>query len=103
MGWKITYLKQAHRDLQRLDHSQLLQVFKAIKKVAENPLPKNEGGYGSPLGNNSLTKLAGLLKIKLKKTGIRVVYKLDKNNETMVIIVVSPRADNEVYKEAQKR
>jgi len=68
-----------------------------------NPLPQTEGGYGKPLGNRNNTKLAGYLKIKLKKYGLRVVYKLVRENHLMKVIVISVRADDEVYLTAQKR
>jgi len=100
---QVEYLKEAVEDLKRLDHSQRLQVLKAINKVSSNPLPQNEGGYGKPLGNRNSTRLAGYLKIKLKRLGLRVVYKLIKEKDVMKVIVVSARADDEVYLLAQKR
>lgn len=103
MAWKIEYLKEAEKDLVNLDHSQRLQVLKAIEKVSENPLPSNEGGHGKPLGNYSSTKLSGYNKIKLLKLGIRVVYGLVRENEIMKIIVISVRADDAVYELAEKR
>jgi mRNA interferase RelE/StbE len=42
MAWTIEYLKEAEKDLLGLDHSQRLQVLKAIEKVSENPLPNHE-------------------------------------------------------------
>jgi len=101
--WQVEYLKEAVEDLKRLDHSQRLQVLKAINKVSSNPLPQNEGGYGKPLGNRNSTRLAGYLKIKLKRLGLRVVYKLIREKDVMKVIVVSARADDEVYLLAQKR
>ncbi|GAW30636.1 type II toxin-antitoxin system RelE/ParE family toxin [Carboxydocella sp. JDF658] len=105
--WQVEYLKEAIKDLMRLDHSQRLQVLKAINKainkVASNPLPQNEGGYGIPLGNKNSIKLAGYFKIKLKRLGLRVVYKLVREKEVMKIIIISARADDEVYLLAQKR
>ncbi|MCL2754725.1 MAG: hypothetical protein FWD35_03275 [Oscillospiraceae bacterium] len=47
--------------------------------------------------------LAGCLKIKLKKSGIRVVYQLIRVDDVMKIIVVAARADDEVYEIAEKR
>ncbi|WP_313885486.1 type II toxin-antitoxin system RelE/ParE family toxin [Desulfallas sp. Bu1-1] len=99
----MEYLQDAVEDLKRLDHSQRLQVLKAIEKVSGNPLPQNEGGYGKPLGNRNSTRLAGFLKIKLKRLGLRVVYKLVREKDVMKVIVVSARADDEVYLLAQKR
>lgn len=101
--WQVEYFKEAVEDLKRLDYSQRLQVLKAIDKVSSNPLPQTEGGYGKPLGNRNNTKLAGYLKIKLKKLGLRVVYKLVRENDVMKVIVISARVDDEVYLMARKR
>ncbi len=103
MSWIIEYFKEAEKDLLRLDHSQRLQVLKAIEKVSENPLPNYEGGYGKPLSNKATTNLAGYLKIKLLKLGLRVVYGIVRENEIMRIIVISIRDDDTVYRLAEKR
>ena len=76
MNWKLEYLPEAEKDLKDLNGSQRILVLKAIKKVQQNPLPVEEQGYGKPLGNHSSTNLAGLLKIKLRSAGLRVVYQL---------------------------
>ncbi|KLU62798.1 hypothetical protein CEB3_c08880 [Peptococcaceae bacterium CEB3] len=101
--WKIEYLRETLENIKRLDHSQRLQVVKAINKVAVNPLPQAEGGYGRPLSNKSGTNLASYCKIKLLKLGLRVVYKVVRENNIMKIVVVSARAHDEVYILAQKR
>ena len=44
-----------------------------------------------------------MYKIKLNKPGIRVMYKLQRVGEEMIIIVISARADEAVYFEAEKR
>lgn len=103
MSWSVEYLQAAADDLDKLDRSQQIQVLKAIKKVAQNPLPNYEGGYGKPLGNQSTSKLAGYCKIKLRKLGIRVVYGIVKEDHVMKVIVISVRADDLVYKLAEKR
>jgi len=102
-SWKIEFMTEAIKDLDAFDRTQRLQVNKAILKVSKNPLPQNEGGYGKPLGNKQSKNLTGLLKIKLKRLGIRIVYKLIRTNEIMRIIVVAARADDEVYDIAAKR
>lgn len=76
MSWKVEYLPEAEKDLKGLDGSQRNLVLKAIKKVQQNPLPVDEQGYGKPLGNHNSTNLAGLLKIKLRSAGLRIVYQL---------------------------
>ena len=103
MNWKVAYLPEAEKDLKDLDGSQRLLVLKAMKKVSTNPLPMDEGGYRKPLGNHANTKLAGLLKVKLKAAGIRVVYKLIRTETEMLVVVIGARADDEVYETAQKR
>ena len=103
MSWMVAYIKEAEKDLNDLDHSQQLQVLKAIQKVSANPLPDTEGGYGKPLGNHSSIHLAGYLKIKLAKLGIRVVYCLIREKRMMKIIIISIRDDEKVYKIAQER
>lgn len=97
MNWKLEYLPEAEKDLKDLNGSQRILVLKAIKKVQQNPLPVEEQGYGKPLGNHSSTNLAGLLKIKLRSAGLRVVYQLRRTESSMMIIVIGVRADEEVY------
>ncbi|WP_448861887.1 type II toxin-antitoxin system RelE family toxin [Dorea sp.] len=99
----MEFLKEAEKDMKKLDHSMQIQVLKGIKKVSQNPLPVDEGGYGKPLGNKSGTKLTNLMKIKFRNIGIRVVYKIERIDEIMKIVVVSARTDDQVYKEAAKR
>ena len=103
MTWEIEFLEEAEKDMKKLDHSAQIQVLKGIMKVSKNPLPAEEGGYGTPLGNKSGTNLTNLLKIKFRDLGIRVVYKIERVNGVMKIIVVSVRTDEKVYKEAAKR
>lgn len=103
MPWSITYHKAVIKDVEKLDGSCKAQVIKAIQKVSQNPLPFTEGGYGKPLGNKENTNLTGCLKIKLKKSGLRVVYRLVRTELEMNVIVISVRSDNEVYELAEKR
>ena len=101
--WRVEYKKKAWEDFQELDASQKDQVAKAIRKVKTNPLPQREGGYGVELGNKAGLDLSGCLKIKLKKAGIRIVYRLKRDKGRMVIVIIGMRAELEVYKEAVKR
>lgn len=103
MTWKLVFLDKAIEDLNKLSGNQKIQVTKIIRRVLLNPLPNNEGGYGKPLGKVKNIDLSNCLKIKLKKAGIRVVYKLVKTESQMLVIVIGARRDNEVYDEALKR
>jgi len=99
--WILRYLPEAKRELECLNRSIQPEILKGIRKVAQNP--GYPDGYGKPLGNIAGTNLAGLYKIKFKKAGLRVVYGLEYNNDIMTIIIISARADNAVYEEAEKR
>ena len=101
--WELSFLPEAREDLRALDGSQRIRVVKAIAKVQSNPLPSSEGGYGKPLGNKRLSQLSGLMKVKLKSDGIRIVYKLERIEHAMSIVVIGVRSDDAVYREAQKR
>jgi len=100
---RVEYTEAARNDLKELGSPRDKAVRKVIDKVAENPLPKSEGGYGNPLGNKRGKNLTGLCKIKLLKLGIRVVYKVIRTDKVMRIIVIAARADDEVYNTAAKR
>ena len=103
MSWSVQYLPEAVEDLRGLDRSQQILIRKAIAKLAQNPLPETEGGYGKWLGNRDKTKLAGFLKVKLRGAGLRIVYKLIRQEEQVLLVVIGVREDSEVYEEAQKR
>ena len=47
--------------------------------------------------------MTGLLKIKLRGAGLRVVYKLERIDSRMLIVVISIRDDGVVYDLAAKR
>ena len=103
MTWSIEFLDEAEKDMKKLDHSVQIQVLKGIRKVGQNPLPTEEGGYGKPLGNKNGINLTNFMKIKFRDLGIRVVYKIEYKDGVMKFIVVSARTDEQVYKEAEKR
>ncbi len=103
MTWRVITLPEADKDLAGLDGSQRAIVTKAVHRVAVNPLPQTEGGYGKPLGNKGGRNLTGLLKIKLRGSGLRVVYGLRREAGEMVVVVVGVREDDEAYEVAASR
>lgn len=103
MNWTVAYLPEAEKDFAELDGSQRKLIRKAIAKVSQNPLSDFEGGLGKPLSNKRGIELAGFLKIKLKASGLRIVYKLERRAEEMLIVIIGARADEEVYELSQKR
>lgn len=103
MNWSLKFLPEAQKDFEHLAGNQKLLVAKALKKVQQNPLSIYEGGYGKPLGNKGGTDLSGLMKIKLRDAGLRIVYKLIRTETEMIVVVIGARADDEVYHIAQTR
>lgn len=101
--WDVKYLPEALDDLDELDGSQRKLVLKSIEKVRKNPLSQQEGGYGKLLGKKGNTDLTGFLKIKLRASGLRLVYKVIKQKDRMLIVVIGAREDEEVYSIAEKR
>ena len=102
MSRKIEYIKEAQRDLQRLDPNNRKLILRAIEKTAERPLPPPEG-IGKPLGSHAAANLSGYYKIKLRDLGYRVVYGLIREEKTMKVIVITIRDDEAVYREAERR
>ena len=102
MSWKIEYIKEAQRDLQKLDANNRRIILKAIEKTAQRPLPPPDG-VGKPLGNHVAANLSGYYKIKLRDLGYRVVYGLVREGNVMKVIVISIRDDDAVYREAEYR
>ncbi|MCI8645505.1 MAG: type II toxin-antitoxin system RelE/ParE family toxin [Firmicutes bacterium] len=103
MTWKTEFLPEAIKDLKHLDRSNQILACKAIQKVSKNLLPDYEGGYGHPLSNKCGLNLSSFLKIKLRASEIRIVYKLERRADNLLIIVIGARADDEAYESAAKR
>ena len=98
MKWTVEYIKEAQKDLRKLDPYVRKLVLKAIDKTLPPP-----DGIGKSLGNHASSKLSGFYKIKLKNLGYRVVYDLVREGSVMEIIIISVRDDETVYKEAERR
>ena len=94
MTWKIEYIKEAQRDLLKLDPYNRRIILKAIEKTAERPLPPPDG-IGKPLGHHASSNLTGYYKIKLRE--------LVREKEVMKVIVISIRDEEAVYQEAERR
>lgn len=103
MGWEYRLTPDAMNDLKALDGSRQKQVIRALDKLVVNPLPKSEGGYGSPLGNRNGVNLTGFLKIKLRGAGLRIVYKLVRVDGIAYVVIIGAREDAEVYRDAKRR
>ena len=101
--YEVVFYPAADEDMASLDGSKRKLVIKALEKVVANPLPQNRGGYGKPLGNKASINLTGYSKIKLRGSGIRIVYRLVETKGKMAVVVVGAREDGEVCRIAVKR
>ena len=103
MSWSVKFLPEARKDLKNLAGNQSRIVSKALDRVSKNPLPRNEGGYGIPLGNKGNCDLTGCNEIKLRGEGLRAIYKLFRTESEMLVIIISVRESEEVYDKASER
>ena len=97
--FEVVFIEEAKKDYKKLDGS--------IKKFVDVALAKMEeraDELGEDLTSKHGLNLIGCRKIKFRKAGIRLVYRIvgDKA-EIAEIIMVGKREDNEVYQEAYKR
>ena len=101
--WRICFTPSALIDLISLNHSQQKTIAQAMCKVQMNPLPKSEGGYGIPLGNKAGNNLTGCLEGKLRGAGLRIIYRLDREESIMDVIAIGAREDEQIYHIAAQR
>lgn len=102
-GWKVDFTPDSYEDYIKLDGSQRSLVRKAIRKLENNPLPNARGGYGQELGNKFGINLSGYLKVKLRGSGLRIIYDLKEEYGRAFVIIIGVRADEKVYKLAARR
>jgi len=97
--FEIKFIPEAAKEYKKLDGS-----IKQLVNIALHKLEERADEIGEELHDKRDTKLSGCRKIKFRKHGIRIVYRIigDKM-EIVQIITVGKREDNEVYKIAHKR
>ncbi len=100
MSWKLEWDARALKDIKKLklNKHQILKLKQKAEAVAENPLPKTEGGLGEALSGN----LKGFLKFRFDND-YRVAYQLIITDTVMRILVIGLRSDKEIYHELSKR
>lgn len=87
------------KEYRRLDGS-----IKKLVNVAFRKLEERADELGEELFDKKETKLLGCRKIKFRKHGIRIVYRIIKGKvEIVQVIAIGKRGVDEVYKIASKR
>ncbi|MBV0930011.1 addiction module toxin RelE [Lentilactobacillus sp. IMAU92037] len=91
----LKYFRQAAKEKQHLDGSQLKVVNKGLKRIKVQGMQA-----GKPLTGN----LAGCREIKHRDLGIRIIFRKDPSlNKVIDIVGIGKREDKIVYKEARHR
>lgn len=95
--YKIEFLKEVEKDLEKLDYSVKIKVFKKLKILWENP------DLWYDLWNKLWMDLSWYKKIYVDNKKIRIVYKIINNEIKILVISIWKRENEKVYKEAFKR
>lgn len=95
----LQFWEEAKKEWLNLDGHQKKYVSKALQRIEEKG-----AGIGDSLGKKRHIDLSGYRKVKLRKLGIRIVYKIvDGGIEITEIVAIGDREDEEVYREAFER
>lgn len=95
----IVFIEDAKEDYRKLDGSQKKFVDIALAKIEFRA-----DELGNELTKKNDSNLIGCRKIKFRKIGIRIVYRIvGEQAEIAEIISIGKRGNNEVYKNAAKR
>lgn len=100
--FEILFDQDAYKEYVKLDHSVAEMVDRAFEE-----LEAHADQIGKDLKNNQFTKLHGCKEIKLKKAGIRIVFKITGEKVEVLrivyILAIEKRTDNLVFQIAHAR
>lgn len=95
MSYKIYFKEQALKEWQKLNSNIKEQFKKKLEKIIENP--------HVPSAKISGFETSQCYKIKLRSSGYRLVYKVEDQKLTIVVIGVEKRDKNSIYNVCKKR
>jgi len=84
---------EARDEYNDLDYSVAKYVSKHLDKIAQNPMVPANRMRGEP----------GWFRAKLRKHGIRIVYRVKDKELLILVVAIGKREDNEVYEIAKSR
>lgn len=94
MAYLLVYQPKAIKDLKKLDNSVRDLLASKLQGRLENPRVPADALSGD---------LAGLYRIKLRKAGIRLIYRVDDETITVIVVTVGKRDKGSAYLLALKR
>lgn len=93
MNYKLSFDPRALKEWHKLSEPLKTQFKKKLKMVLETP----------EIPANRLHHLANCYKIKLRSSGYRLVYRVDNNEVSVLVIAIGKRDKSTVYTKATKR
>ena len=91
--YKLEFLASAAKDWRKLDSSVQSQFEKKLREHLAHP----------HVVASRLRELRNCYKIKLRKSGFRLIYRVDDDRVLVIVIAVGKREGNEAYESAAKR
>ena len=91
--YKLEFLASAAKDWRKLDSSVQSQFEKKLREHLAHP----------HVVASRLRELRNCYKIKLLKSGFRLIYRVDDDRVLVIVIAVGKREGNEAYESAAKR
>ena len=94
MTYHLEWTIRANKEWEQLDGSIQVEVLKKLKQRLANPhIPADL------LSGN----LAGLYRLKFRKSGIRLIYKVQDQRLVVVVVAIGKRENLDAYKTAAVR
>lgn len=93
MTYKLAFKARALKAFKKLNPTVREQFKAKLKELLANPHVPAARLKG---------KLVGRYKVKLRSSGYRLVYEVEDENVTVLVLAVGKRERNEVYNQAEK-
>ncbi|WP_321277445.1 type II toxin-antitoxin system RelE/ParE family toxin [Thiomicrorhabdus indica] len=93
MTYSLEFDERALKEWKQLDGSVRSQLKKKLEKVIENPKVKK----------NELRELDNCYKIKLRKSGYRLIYQVQDERVVVFVIAIGKRDKEQAYRDATYR
>ena len=91
--YNLDFFKDAKKEWDRLDNSVRAQFRKKLAQRLANP----------HVPSARLSGMANCYKIKLRSAGYRLIYQVEDETITVVVVAIGKRERNEAYVEEKRR